>query len=319
MGLDLKKKHSYFPNFEFNMKILLKKMAASLGLWMAFDYYDRGRKLKLMNQQVARTISDFPLDSKKTSHRIFILGSGYSINSISAENWKIIKANDSFGFNTWMFHSHVPTYYAWETPSIREYFDAMVKRFNDRSSEYKEIPLFVQFQHAFKMGYSMEELRYPTDNIYYFAPYTFHTTNKKLLKKAIARFLDQKEPDLGKIIHYGGSLSNVIMMSYLMGYKEIVLMGIDLNDPRYWFMKDDVDAPTKAFAEIHCRWSQKTGRSKDGGKHATVDKKFTSLYGSLPIDEYLKILKEELNKRGVRLFIGNEKSQLYTMLPLYKF
>lgn len=286
---------------------------------MAYDYYDRAKKLQLMKQKGDCPIAEFDNYSLKSSNTIFVMGSGYSINSISEKGWKVIEQNDSFGFNTWILHPHIPTYYGLEVPLFEDYFNAIINRFNEKKDLYRETPLFIQYQHFLKTVYSLEKLQLANEKIYYFAPYTFHTTNKKLLQKAISNFLDQKNPNLGNVIHYAGSLSYVIMMSYIMGYKEIVLMGIDLNDPRYWFMKDGIDKQAKAFAEMHQKYTNITGRSKQGGKHATIDRKFTSLYGSLPIDEYLKILKKELNKRGVKLYIGNEKSKLFPLLPLYEF
>ncbi len=303
-----------------SLKRLAKRIASSSGLWMAWDYYDRNRKLKLMKQRGDRSIVNFDMQSKKTSDQIFILGGGYSINHVTELQWKMIKAHDSFGFNTWCFHPHVPTYYGLETPPDLVLSKKIIDKFNQKKSLYADTTLFIQYQHFIKSAVSYEgHFELPKEQVYYFAPYTIHTTNKYLLRKAIIACLDDENANLGDIIHYAGSLSYVIMMCYLMGYKEIVLLGIDLSNPHYWFMKDSHDESINDLAQFIKARSEETGRSKKGGSHMTIDRRVTSLYGSLPIDEYLKILKEELKKRGVTLFIGSKESKLYPLLPYYEF
>src|SRR5690554_5249502 len=50
----------------------------------------------------------------KNSNILFILGSGPSINEITEDQWTHISACDSIGFNWFLVHSHVPTYYHME-------------------------------------------------------------------------------------------------------------------------------------------------------------------------------------------------------------
>jgi hypothetical protein len=302
------------------LKELIKKFAAISGIWMLWDVYDRNRMLKVREKRGERPIAEFNLHSKKTSDQIFILGSGYSINEITPAQWTHIETHDSFGFNTWCFHPHVPTYYGLETSLYTDFTHIIVNQFNRRKEAYSKVPLFIQYQHFIKSGFSYQEhLKLAKDQVYYFVPYTPHTTNTYLLRQAIRKSLEERKNDLTEVIHYAGSLSYVIMMCYRMGYKKITLLGIDMNDPRYWYMKEGVSKEAKEIADYLEAHAAKTGRSKRGGKHATVDKKWTSKYGSLPMDTYIYILREEMLKKGVELYVGNRESRLYPTLPLYKF
>jgi len=47
----------------------------------------------------------------KTSNRIYVLGSGRSVLDITPEEWSEINKHDSIGFNHWYVHEHKPTFY----------------------------------------------------------------------------------------------------------------------------------------------------------------------------------------------------------------
>ncbi|MGB0177102.1 MAG: hypothetical protein ACPF9D_08045 [Owenweeksia sp.] len=301
------------------MKDQLKKIISDTGLWALADRWHQRKMLKLIKEKQYRTPASFSATDYKTSNTIFVLGSGYSINKLSKEDWDHVATHDSYGFNTWMFHPFVPTYFGLETQADRDYFEVMYKEMEHRAKDYQEVQFFVQFPHFYKAGVSYSGLDVPAENWHYFAPFALHTTNHSILRNKVKKALDHHHDDFHHIIHYSGSLSYVIMMCYTMGYTNIVLLGIDLNDPRYWFMKEGLSGSAKKLEAVHMEYVAKTGRSKLNGKHATIDKKFTSRYGSLPVDEYIEILADELARRDVKLYIGNESSKLHPTLPLYNF
>lgn len=48
--------------------------------------------------------------------------------------------------------------------------------------------------------------------------------------------------DIYAIFHKGATLFDVVNISYILGYKEIVLVGIDLYDRRYfWLERNETD------------------------------------------------------------------------------
>ena len=51
------------------------------------------------------------LSSYKQSDTLFILGSGGSIATCSDKQWETIGKHDSIGFNFWLLHEFVPTYF----------------------------------------------------------------------------------------------------------------------------------------------------------------------------------------------------------------
>lgn len=303
------------------IKDLVKSFFASSGIWMLYDVLEHKKVKKDLKYSGLKSISDFDKKSRKSSDTIFILGSGYSINNLTAKDWDLIESHDSFGFNSWMFHKHIPTYYGWEISFKKTYYDAQNRALASKQGAYKNVPVFMQYQHAVNRSFSLEDIAVSEDNLYYFTPFFPHTTNRSLLKKMVRKKLNSKTKELNEVVNYSGSLSYIIMMCYYLGYKEIVLLGIDLNDPRYWFMRDyDLDEHAQGFKKVHLDYyKERVGADSMQKKHATVEKAFTKKFGSLPIDEYIAILKKELEVKGVSLKIGHKGSKLYPMLPLYEF
>ncbi|MCL2825571.1 MAG: hypothetical protein FWD57_16385, partial [Polyangiaceae bacterium] len=95
-----------------------------------------------------RRFSLSDLARKKNSDTVFILGSGSSINAISEDRWRGIRRHDSFGFNFWLLHRHVPTLYATEAPSFgpgigREVAEALGLAASKRVQDYSDVFLLL--------------------------------------------------------------------------------------------------------------------------------------------------------------------------------
>ena len=100
-----------------------------------------------------------------------------------------------------------------------------------------------------------------------------------------------------------------------MNYKKIILLGVDLNDPRYFFEHPDSNVFTKKFAAMHKSLLKSLNRSGLD----TVNAKTTKTYGCLPIDQYLYKFNSIIKKNGVELYTGNKSSKLAEGLPIYEF
>lgn len=107
----------------------------------------------------------------RTSEKLFILGSGLSINEIV--DWAHIAAHDSVGFNFWLIHDFVPDFYFIETPGVdkvqspeetsageittggpgRLGRETMKRLIAHRAEDYRETRLFL------KMGSGASEIR----------------------------------------------------------------------------------------------------------------------------------------------------------------
>ena len=67
---------------------------------------------RLSNIGVQPITDDFK--KRKTSDTLFVLGSGPSINDLTADDWATIGTHNSVGFNWWMVHDFVPSFYLFQ-------------------------------------------------------------------------------------------------------------------------------------------------------------------------------------------------------------
>ncbi|MGB0391873.1 MAG: hypothetical protein ACPGD5_09895 [Salibacteraceae bacterium] len=297
----------------------IKTVIYNTGFYAKYDALQTNKLRKQMVQNGLKSICDFNWSALKTSDTLFVLGSGSSVMNLSSAEWEIVNQHDSLGFNAWSLHEFVPTYYAIETSKNQFVANLRKDHLNNRLKDYSNTPIFIQYQHMLMAGIDYNDLKLPKENLYYNAPFMPNTTNVKVLKKLIAKWVNQKDAGLCDLMHYSSSLSYMIGLGYLMGYKNIVLLGVDLGNSGYFFEHENANEPSKEFSKIYQKEIRSSYTPAKDGSHTTVSKKVTAQYGCLPIDVFVKEVKEALNGVGVTIYTGNDKSRLYPMLPHYKF
>ena len=238
--------------------------------------------------------------SYKKSDTIFVLGSGPSVTSLTMEQWQQVKEHDSFGINFSFLLDFVPTFHSMEDGKsnwLRGFVEERMKHIN---GDYSDTVSFISDRH-------MARYIHPRLTPEFF-PHTSTCCVYKfpipiVIEDADIPFSDEAV-DKHSII-YRGSLSTVLYLIDQLGYKKIVLLGVDLHTPEHFFysmpeMKEYVD------------------RQK-----AVLDKnKFESMLPKArkmkPFDEYLYFLKDYLHrKKGVELLIGFKDNMLYPKIPSY--
>lgn len=297
----------------------VKEVIYNTSFYAKYDRFLTNRLRKRMSDSGHQSICDFDAKPLITSDTLFILGSGSSVMNLTDENWEEINTHDSLGFNAWSLHDFVPTFYAIETSKNKFIAELRKEHLNDRLDEYKDTPIFVQYQHMLMAGVNYNNINLPKKNVYYNAPYMPNTTNLRVLNDLIGRLIAKKEKGFCELMHYSSSLSYMIGLGYLMGYKKIVLLGIDLDNSGYFFEHETANDRSQAFSRIYQNEIRAKNKLSKEGSHSTVSKKVTAQYGCLPIDIFVGEVKDALNGVGVELYIGNGKSRLHPMLPLFEF
>lgn len=235
---------------------------------------------------------------------LFILGSNRSINEITDEEWAEIGKHDSLGFNYWIFHKFVPTYFSLEYGSDSEvnnyHMDCIQRRFND----YKNT-IFLVHSRERRRGMSPWLLPeyYPPN------PHTFFYTFPHLVKCPAERPF--RREDFKNSIFYRGSLNLHLHVARLIGYRCIVLVGCEMdssttfyeNYPEaQWIFQIDGYVPSK----------EERAKIKYGGAYDSKGKhNFIKLI--LAINKYV------LQPEGIKLYVYNKKSLLYPEIPLFRF
>lgn len=298
---------------------MLKKLYNQSGVRVLHGIFEAKFLRRQGNKKGLNLIDSLNTDKYKTSDTLFILGSGYSVTKLTKQDWSYVKKHDSIGFNSWVFNDFTPTYYCMETPMKSLHFNAMIDEFNKKHDLYENVPFIVQYQHFLKSANHYEALKLPKRNIYYNIPMMPNTTSKGILSLLLRWWEKAHRKEMSWLLHYAGSLSYLVSMGYIMGYKKIVLLGVDLNDSRYFFEHPEANEASKEYSKIHNQVMNEMNRTGTKKKHDTINPKITQTYGCLPIDHYLYEFNEILKKKGVVLSVENKESRLTEGLPTFNF
>ncbi len=250
----------------------------------------------------------------KKSETLYILGSGKSINAVSASQWRKIQQADSLGFNLFFAHDFVPTLYHMEfTPEI---YTLVSKLLPDKDDSFRKIPFLVNYRHV-------DPERPICD--YLFGAHPMFTVPRAVYRsaaelKVILQYYNapNRVRRNNFLIHYRASLSIAVSLGVLLGYKEIVLLGVDLNNTDYFF-HDTTLYPAGIASEIRKVHLQLLEKQRQEGQLSDVHRTFDRNWwpGALTIDQFLKVYVDTiLQKKGVSLKIGSKQSALYPMLDL---
>lgn len=283
-------------------------------LLLPFYYWRFQRRYVPLYEQACRRagfrrLQDLDLSSVKRSDTLFVLGSGASINQISAECWTTIAAHDSVGFNFWPLHPFVPTMYFFESNPADlnpEHDRLMRKILTERALEYEHTLKVVMditnpgHQYIFDLPEKVRRSIYSVETVPLIA------RNRQELARGIRHLIDEGEfaPShrIARLVKVTGTLTTLITLGVRMGYRTIVLCGIDLTRAEY-FYQDRVLYPETADFQYMPR----------AGKHLTMTQ---YAWGVMPIDDVLMEVKRQvLEPAGIELYVQNPSSALYPRIP----
>lgn len=250
----------------------------------------------------------------KSNSDLFILGSGSSINDISDARWRQIKDGDSFGFNFWICHDHVPDLYTFELPRPdtyggmgRKVIDKLVFWARKKQGNYRDTIKLVTDLGPGRM--EMLDKLPPAFKSNLFAAPTVpaFARNKKELRYYISflkrRGVFAQDDEIRSLFKYRATLSMLIALGVKLGYRRICLCGIDLNHSDYFYQDRSTYPEMRNFRS-----------SLNTDTHATLVKKPMLM----PIDEIVYALNEQVvAPQGATLFVEHKNSALFPRLPLF--
>jgi hypothetical protein len=246
----------------------------------------------------------------KSSDTLFVLGSGPSINRISAERWKLIAAHDTVGFTWWLYHSFVPKFYLLEViekDGSPEAFDAYLSLAGRRAADYAStVKVAMEFHQP---GTQTLDHLPPAFRKNLFAAYKIEAParNEDELARAL-RYLQgrgafQVTGRFSSLLKYAASLTTMLVFALKLGYKRVVLCGIDLKTP------DNFYQDRRFYAES---WEPPV--MEHGRSHNTD----VPLPWKVPVTRAVSVIKHQLlDPAGVELYVENEDSALWPMLSAF--
>lgn len=279
--------------------------------------YTARESVNMYNQSVAlsrrfgQILSNDFLQYKK-SDTIFILGSGPSINHLDDAFFENVRKHDSIGFNFWFAHDFVPAMYMFQVAMDWSY-DPMLNAFYDRSQDYKDVPILFRGSGLANGGIDFEDKRIQPlleANVYFLNEYPIHSECSLDIGLLIehAKILGLMEHGhIGRLVpKWRGTLGLILSLCYQMGYKKIVLCGIDMQDNLHFW-----DFPKHA---------ERQKKYDLFDRSATIQKMTSKDHSSNTVPDYVYKLRDWMfNQDGVELFVAHSQTVLYPQLPLYKF
>lgn len=241
--------------------------------------------------------------ASRRSDRVFIFGSGASMNGISAKEWEAMAEHDTFGFNAFYWQQWIRVdyqlfrggTYGVLRPVERAKELASALRANQRFED----TIFVM-QDDFLGHYA---------NFVVGRGYLPHGARIFRYRTAPAPGLPTRSFAEG-IRHSPGTLVDTVNCAYCLGWKEIVLVGIDLYDSRYYWLPPDktltVDPVTKNIAPGDVNPYH---GNRAGDPHNTLTAGIVELMG-----DWRRVLEAD----GVALSVYNPKSLLADVMPVFE-
>jgi hypothetical protein len=253
-----------------------------------------------------RPLSALDLSRHRTSSTLFILGSGSSINRMTDEQWQLIRAHDSMGVSFWPLHEFVPTYLCLEGPPP-DRAAALYGLLHARADEYRNVPIIAKGG-----AQRFEKDRFPPElrgNLYYSRQMIVPARDEAEFRRSLRwlkalRLLDPLR-ELDEVPMTRSSLTYTLFIAVAMGYRTIVLCGIDLKSTGYFYSEEGASVK-------HPELVPHTGQA--GRVHLTFD----PVQHPLTIDRIVRAVRDEVfAPAGAQLYIGSRESALYPELPFF--
>jgi len=280
---------------------------------LAQFYWDSYIAKKLTQEAKWRGMSMYspPVKLQKKQQKAYVLGCGSSINKISAGQWQEIGCHYSVGVNNFYIHDFVADAYFCEFVDNKPFKDLI---HNYLLNDVRKAQAKKRLSGRYVLFRGDGTLDYTKSNLQFYITRKVKCTDISVLKNIVSPKFYFENPFLS---HHISNLDTVIHHCVREGYKEIVLMGVDLtNDGYFW---DDLDTQASRDAQHYLEdYNKQVKYKKDtNGHHATASQEVAQKLGKLTIVEYLSYINNKiLLPAGIRLRVGNEKSLLANIIEV---
>jgi hypothetical protein len=162
----------------------------------------------------------------------FFLGCGSSINDITPDQWDIITSNDVWVSNNFLYHPLVPDFYHLELKSGKqEWLDVWKKRYK-KKTDYDPVKFIVNRDHCDHLLYALSG---EPPWIFGYPRKVVRTNNKCDLVENYATHSNN------------ASFTLIMDLMYKMGYKKIIIFGVDLKHSMYFW------TGKRRFGKVHAQ------------------------------------------------------------------
>lgn len=249
-------------------------------------------------------LATLPGHEKQT---LFILGSGASVNKLTSDHFEAIRRGYSIGMNAWVSHSFVPDAYSFEADSISAPPSVEIKAMSEalarRAISHPDIVLLLfRPKHpdlVNRMVMVPESLR---TRAFMYGRHNLLTQTASALRQDLGPILTHRLKNFESnpvLIDNGASVVRMIEIGLFAGFKEIVLLGIDLNSSPYFWEAQDAPLDQHAMRKLYTR-----PQALEHDTLETFDRPYSTLYF---IEEMARAARTYF---GAVVSIGTEGSSL---------
>lgn len=230
---------------------------------------------------------------KRESEDVILLCTGSSLNDIDDKTWKWILKQDTMAVNNFVYHPWVIP--KWNHLEVKTYDFPYQQKYLDDKWElgWKNVG-YISPSH--RADYIASCINHPAQI------YTYEHIKRKDHPKDTPNFhADAKfNPDGAICKSYDTSVSSIIQILYLMNYTNIIVIGMDMINSKYFWT--DMDIP------VHDKWN----KAREG---KTMDKPHNASH----LKNYIIDFNERhMKPKGREIFIMTEKTALYPSLRLWE-
>lgn len=246
------------------------------------------------------------LRARKRSDRIFVFGSGYSLNEIPDAEWLRIAECDSLAFSGSFYLRKFPFTYC----MLRGWNETVDGVLNWRKDVEEVLGI-------------IDANPFLDDSLFFLqrgftATFCNHILASGLWNGArpMRRYYTDKAarfptPGRWEIAHRAGTLCSAVSLAVSLGYSEIVLAGVDLYDSRYFWLPPD---KTLGWSESE----QKLVASDTNSRGDAADHTHNTVHNG--VIDIMGQWREHLSQNyGVRLSVYNPKSLMARSLPVFSW
>jgi hypothetical protein len=254
-----------------------------------------------LNRGSYSVLTESQLRAARKSDTVFVFGSGYSLNELGPDEWQHVAGHDVFGFNAFVYEKWVPIDFHLlrggleGTERWRPYAEQFTSVLNQNPLCANTIFL-VQSEYLAQFCNQLIGYRYLRPGAKIFR---YHTNRADGPPTRSFR---------EGLRHTAGTLTDTVNAAVCLGWRQIVLVGVDLYDSRYFWLGPDetytVDAHGRLVAgTVHPRGVGSTERHN------------TARNGSV---ELMSRWHEWLAREaGVKLSVYNPRSLMADVMPVY--
>ena len=244
----------------------------------------------------------------------FILGSGASVNELTPRHFAEISLGFSIGINSWVSHEFTPNVYSFEADGLAEARSpeivAMSRALAKKALSRPETGLLLLRPKRADLQHRMVDIPpILRDRAFMYGRYNLHSRSVSNLRQDLLFLLraERRSPlSLPAVVDNGASVARMLTLSAFMGFKKVVLVGVDLNSNNYFWTDSPSSSANTDLAQNYLRV-----RGVPHKTLSTTDRPFSNL---LFIVELARVLNEVFS---LTTYVASASSALAGDMPLY--